>query len=70
MSLKDKEAKDKDDVPLTFGKFKGNTPDEISDIKPDYIIWMYEKFDSPPCSFALYNYCLREEGKWSNSEED
>lgn len=57
-----------DDTPFTFGKYKGKTPDEVSDIKPDYIIWMWRKFDNPPCSEALYNYCLKEEGKWSNKE--
>lgn len=59
-----------DDTPLTFGKHKGRTPDELTSLAPDYIIWMWKKFEDPPCSEALYNFCLREEGRWSNSSEE
>lgn len=67
-ALKDKEGID--DTPITFGKFKGKTPDEVSEIKPDYIVWMWDNFLDPPCSEALYNFCVRETGKWTRTSGD
>jgi hypothetical protein len=45
---------DIDALPLTFGKFKGKTPTEISEIAPEYIVWAYETVKPPPCSEELY----------------
>lgn len=59
-----------DSTPFTFGKFRGKTPDEVSEIKPDYIVWMWEKFDDPPCSEAMYNFCKKDVAKWSSTEGD
>lgn len=44
---------DIDDLPLKFGKHEGLTPNEIAELDPDYIIWMYENIDPPPCSSDL-----------------
>ncbi len=46
-----------DETPLIFGKYRGRTPDWISERDPSYIIWMWEEFDNPPCSRALYRWC-------------
>lgn len=31
---------------ITFGKYKGKTFDEISDIDPSYILWLRDNVDS------------------------
>lgn len=31
---------------ITFGKYKGKTFDEISDIEPSYILWLRDNVDS------------------------
>lgn len=49
-----------DDTPLTFGKYRGKTPEEISDIDPGYIVWMAENIEEQHCSNALYQFCLKE----------
>ena len=50
-----------DKTPLNFGKHRGKTPDEISEIDPSYIVWMYEKIKNrPTCSHFLYECCLCE----------
>lgn len=46
-----------DRTPLTFGKFKGNTPEEIAEIEPSYVVWMYDNVDKKLCSKALYLAC-------------
>lgn len=59
-------AEDLDNKPLTFGKYKGKTPDEISDIDPDYIVWMWKNIEIKHCTRAMYNYCLQ---SWDDEEE-
>lgn len=50
---------DLDHTPLTFGKYQGQTPDEVSEEDPKYICWMYENVkNKPTCSRTLYNVCL------------
>ena len=39
---------------LTFGKYKGLTPDEVSEFDPSYIKWMYENVEPKKCSQWLY----------------
>ena len=34
-------SKDIDEVCLTFGKYRGMTPCDVSIIDPHYIVWMY-----------------------------
>jgi len=50
-----------DKTQLTFGKYQGDTPLEVSQIDPDYIVWMYENMDDPPCSEELYEACVEGE---------
>lgn len=47
-----------DHTPLKFGKFKGKTPEQVSEVQPQYLVWAYEtvgNFDV--CSEALYREC-------------
>ena len=48
-----------DNTSLTFGKYKGQTPEEISEDDPGYIVWMVESIKEQYCSDALYQYCLK-----------
>lgn len=45
---------DIDNIPLSFGKFKGKTPNEICEQQPSYICWMWEEMDDAPCSEDCY----------------
>jgi len=49
---------DIDSKPLTFGKRKGDTPEEIAQDDPSYIVWLYENVDPSPCSEELYEQCI------------
>lgn len=46
-----------DNLPLTFGKYRGQTPNQIADIDPWYIEWMYENVKNAPCTESLYLRC-------------
>ena len=48
---------DLDHTPLTFGKYKGQTPDEISEHDPQYIVWMYNTVRPHKCSKWLKEAC-------------
>lgn len=45
---------------LTFGKYRGMTPDEVSEHDPSYVVWMYETVKPKKCSYFLYESCLRD----------
>lgn len=47
-----------DHTPVTFGKHKGKTPDEISCCDPRWLVWAVENIkDKPICSNVLYRAC-------------
>lgn len=47
-----------DHTPLTFGKYIGQTPDEISENNPGYIVWLYDTVkNKPTCSKTLRDSC-------------
>ena len=48
---------DLDHTPLTFGKYKNQTPDEISEHDPSYIVWLYNNISPPKCSEWLKEAC-------------
>lgn len=48
---------DLDHTPLTFGKYAGQTPDEISEHDPSYIVWMYNTIRPHKCSEWLKEAC-------------
>lgn len=50
-------AIDIDAVPLGFGKYKGQTPNDIGNADPGYIVWLYENLESKVCSKELYKAC-------------
>ncbi len=45
---------------LTFGKYRGMTPDEVSEQDPSYVVWMYETIKPKKCSSFLYESCMRD----------
>ena len=49
-----------DHTPLPFGKYKGKTPDEVSEFDPSYIKWMYENIKPKKCSQWLYEVCVNQ----------
>lgn len=50
-----------DHTPLTFGKYKGKTAEEVSIKDPAYIVWMFKNVSGKnTCSEALYRDCLQE----------
>ena len=53
-------SKDIDEVCLTFGKYRGMTPSDVSIIDPHYIVWMYNTVKPIPCSLELMLECHEE----------
>ena len=49
-----------DHTPLPFGKYKGKTPDEVSEDDPGYIKWVYENIKPKKCSQWLYEVCVNQ----------
>ena len=47
----------KDTTPLLFGKYKGQTPEEIAVIDQSYVVWLFENVKPPPCSKGLAEAC-------------
>lgn len=58
-----------DHTPLSGGKYKGLTPDQISEFDPDYIVWLYRHSNPPGCSNWLYVTCLDSRYELGNDEE-
>ena len=56
----DKPEPELDDTPLFFGKHAGLTPDEISELDPSYLVYLYEDSNIKHCSKAMYEYCRKE----------
>lgn len=50
-----------DETPLRVGKYKGNTPLEISDFDPAYLVWAYDTWALKPCSRLLRDACSQGE---------
>jgi len=66
-------AEEPDFRPLTFGKYKGKTPEEVAQIDPSYVCWMYKEVKPTPCSLALKNECeqdVRELQSEHDSQDD
>jgi hypothetical protein len=57
-----------DNTPLEFGKFRGKTPNEIAEIEPSYIVWMYDNLDEKFVTRALRDLC--EEAMYENYESE
>lgn len=52
-----------DKIPLQFGKWAGKTPNEIADLDPGYVVWLYDECTPQRCSRALYLACDEKYGK-------
>jgi hypothetical protein len=48
---------DIDNQPLRFGKYKGQTPNQIAEHDPGYITWLWDNLDDPPCTKSLALAC-------------
>lgn len=59
-----------DHTPLTKGKYKGKTPDEISEIDPSYVVWAYENWLPRPCSRLLADACREDKREHNDYDED
>lgn len=59
-----------DHTPLRIGKYKGHTPDKVAEIDPSYVVWMYDTWDKPPCSKALYEACKIEVESPEGDDDD
>lgn len=48
---------DIDKQPLSFGKHVFKTPEEVADIDPSYVVWLYENVNPKVVSRSLYQAC-------------
>lgn len=59
-----------DHTPLGFGKYAGKTPDQVSQLDPGYVIWLYEQCKPQTVSRLLYEACREDENDnpeaWEN----
>ncbi len=47
-----------DSTPLSFGKYRGSTPDLIAESDPQYLVWLYGNVKNKiTCSFPLAKEC-------------
>ena len=46
-----------DNMPLEFGKHQGKTPNEIAEIDPSYIVWLYDNLEEKFVTRALRDMC-------------
>lgn len=53
----EKRVESPDSIALKFGKYASQTPEQIADLDPGYIVWLYDEFDSRLVSRALYLAC-------------
>lgn len=53
--------KNLDNQPLTFGKYKGYTPNQLLEEEHlSYITWMYKNVKIPTCSLQIYKKAKQE----------
>lgn len=41
------------DIPLHFGKYRGQTPNQVAAIDPQYIVWIHAAVLPSPCTREL-----------------
>ena len=46
-----------DDTPLTFGKYNGETPNEVANNDPQYIVWLFDNLNTKFCTEKLRDVC-------------
>lgn len=52
--MKSNDDKVLDRTRLDFGKYRGRTPEELVEVDPSYVVWMYENVEPKRCSRDLY----------------
>ena len=57
------------DTPLTFGKYKGITPNEIAGYDPQYLVWAYENTKQKVCNKDLYESCCEDVMEYEAEKE-
>ena len=57
-------------IVVTFGKYKGKTLDEISDINPSYICWLKENVKTIKIPKWLVEACERDVRESKNNMDD
>ena len=60
---------DPDKAPLYFGKYQGKTPNEIADIDPSYIVWLFDQRGPNSCTKDLADLCRESLEEQDESEE-
>lgn len=59
-------TKNLDRSPLVFGKYIGQTPEEIAEEDPAYIVWMYENIKPRRCSKDLAIACEQDDREYED----
>ena len=54
LNLNNHQSQDIDNDPMRFGKYKGETPMQIVEHDPQYIVWLYENITPKVCTKDLY----------------
>lgn len=49
-----------DHTPMKEGKYKGQTPSQIAEHDPQYIVWMSEHFTDKKVSDVLVRACMED----------
>lgn len=52
-----------DHMPFQFGKYAGQTPDQVAGHDPGYIVWFVDMVDAGRVSKALYDACCYDLGE-------
>lgn len=62
-----------DEQPLTFGQYCGRTPEQIAEVDPGYIVWLYDRHKEKYCSRPLRELCemdIRESEYYDEFDEE
>jgi len=59
-----------DETPLTFGKYRDETPNDIAEEDPQYLVWLYDTLKTKFCTKKLRNECEDfVEDSWEDEKE-
>lgn len=63
---------DPDEIPLTFGKYRGETPLAVASKDPGYLLWIAETFEPKdiPFTSAIYELCKLTHADTKRETED
>lgn len=65
-------AEQLDHTALYKGQYKGESPSQIAEHDPSYVVWMYETWNPKPCSALLYDECrqtLRSDRRYGDDDD-